>query len=90
MASFCEGKVAVVTGAGGTLCSCIAKDLALIKKCAEKAVECALAGIGGVIGQDENKKDQLRACEFERIKGGKPFDVKSKEFVKLLAAIGQA
>ena len=28
-ASFCEGKVAVVTGAGGTLCSCIAKDLAL-------------------------------------------------------------
>ena len=68
----------------------IAKDLALIKKCAEKAVECALAGIGGVIGQDENKKDQLRACEFERIKGGKPFDVKSKDFVKLLAAIGQA
>jgi pyrophosphate--fructose-6-phosphate 1-phosphotransferase len=68
----------------------IAKDLALIKKCAEKAVECALSGIGGVIGQDENKKDQLRACEFERIKGGKPFDVKSKEFVKLLAAIGQA
>ena len=29
MASFCEGKVAVVTGAGGPLCSCIAKDLAL-------------------------------------------------------------
>ncbi len=29
MASFCEGKVAVVTGAGGTLCSCIARDLAL-------------------------------------------------------------
>ena len=29
MPSFCEGKVAVVTGAGGTLCSCIAKDLAL-------------------------------------------------------------
>ena len=28
MASFCEGKVAVVTGAGGTLCSCIAIDLA--------------------------------------------------------------
>lgn len=28
MASYCEGKVAVVTGAGGTLCSCIAEDLA--------------------------------------------------------------
>ena len=26
--SFCTGKVAVVTGAGGTLCSCIAEDLA--------------------------------------------------------------
>ena len=28
MSSYCEGKVAVVTGAGGTLCSAIAKDLA--------------------------------------------------------------
>ena len=28
MASYCEDKVAVVTGAGGTLCSCIAIDLA--------------------------------------------------------------
>ena len=27
--NYCEGKVAVVTGAGGTLCSAIAKDLAL-------------------------------------------------------------
>ena len=26
--SFCEGIVAVVTGAGGTLCSCMAIDLA--------------------------------------------------------------
>ena len=26
--NYCEGKVAVVTGAGGTLCSAIAKDLA--------------------------------------------------------------
>ena len=28
MSNYCEGKVAVVTGAGGTLCSAIAKDLA--------------------------------------------------------------
>ena len=28
MDSYCEGKVAVVTGAGGTLCSAIAVDLA--------------------------------------------------------------
>ena len=28
MNSYCKDKVAVVTGAGGTLCSAIAKDLA--------------------------------------------------------------
>ena len=28
MSEFCKDKVAVVTGAGGTLCSAIAKDLA--------------------------------------------------------------
>ena len=67
----------------------IAKDLELIKKCAEKAVASALAGVGGVIGQDENRGNVLRACEFERIKGGKPFDISSKEFKSLLAAIGQ-
>ncbi len=68
----------------------IAKDIALIKKCAAKAVKCAFARQGGVIGEDENKKNELRACEFERIKGGKPFDIKSREFVSLLKAIGQA
>ena len=67
----------------------IDRDIALIKKCAAKAVKCALAREGGVIGEDENKGGVLRACEFERIKGGKPFDVKSKEFVSLLQSIGQ-
>jgi pyrophosphate--fructose-6-phosphate 1-phosphotransferase len=67
----------------------IAKDIALIKKCAAKAVKCAIAREGGVIGEDENRNGVLRACEFERIKGGKPFDVKAPEFVALLKAIGQ-
>ncbi len=67
----------------------IARDIALIKKCAAKAVKCALARQGGVIGEDENKKNELRACEFERIKGGKPFNAKSPAFVALLKAIGQ-
>ena len=68
----------------------IARDIALIKKCAAKAVKCAFARQGGVIGEDEDHGNVLRACEFERIKGGKPFNVKSPEFVALLKAIGQA
>jgi pyrophosphate--fructose-6-phosphate 1-phosphotransferase len=67
----------------------IAKDLELIQACAKKAVECAFAGIGGVIGEDENKNGELRACEFERIKGGKPFDIAAPWFAALLKDIGQ-
>ncbi len=65
------------------------KDLRLIHECCVKAVECALAGIGGVIGKDEEKHNELRACEFERIKGGKPFNVRNSRFRKMLAEIGQ-
>ena len=67
----------------------IAKDKALIQSCAKKAVECALAGTGGVVGEDENKGGELRACEFPRIKGGKPFDIDTPWFGQLLASIGQ-
>ena len=66
-----------------------AKDLDLIQACAKKAVECALAGIGGVVGEDEDKNGELRACEFPRIKGGKPFDFSQPWFQELLHAIGQ-
>ncbi|QHI70428.1 pyrophosphate--fructose-6-phosphate 1-phosphotransferase [Tichowtungia aerotolerans] len=65
-------------------------DLNLILACCDKAVECALAGIGGVIGEDEDKNDELRACEFPRIAGGKPFDIDAPWFGELLADIGQA
>ena len=66
-----------------------AADRKLIKRCAVKAVQCAFAGEGGVVGEDEARGNQLRAIEFERIKGGKPFDIKSKWFLKLLKEIGQ-
>lgn len=66
-----------------------AVDLDLIKRCAYKAVECALAGIGGVVGEDEDRDGELRACEFPRIKGGKPFDIDTPWFRSLLEAIGQ-
>jgi len=64
-------------------------DLKLILACCDKAVECALAGIGGVIGEDENANNELRACEFPRIAGGKPFDIDEPWFGELLADIGQ-
>lgn len=67
-----------------------AADLELIKACCDKAVECALAGTGGVIGEDEDANDELRACEFPRIAGGKPFDIDVPWFGGLLADIGQA
>lgn len=66
-----------------------AADKELIIKCADKAVDCAMMGVGGVIGEDENNNNELRACEFERIKGGKPFDTDQAWFNDLLAAIGQ-
>ena len=66
-----------------------AADRKLIQRCAIKAVQCAFAGKGGVVGEDEGHGNQLRAIEFERIKGGKPFDIKTKWFARLLKAIGQ-
>jgi len=66
-----------------------AKDLNLIKSCVDKAVEAALAGESGVIGHDEDQGLILRAIEFARIKGGKPFDHSQGWFEELLADIGQ-
>jgi pyrophosphate--fructose-6-phosphate 1-phosphotransferase len=66
-----------------------AADLALIQTCVEHSVECALRRESGVVGQDEERGDVLRAIEFPRIKGGKPFNVGEPWFVDLLAAIGQ-
>jgi pyrophosphate--fructose-6-phosphate 1-phosphotransferase len=66
-----------------------ADDLRLIKSCTDLAVECALRREGGVIGHDEENGDRLRAIEFSRIKGGKPFDIDVPWFGELLDAIGQ-
>jgi len=42
------------------------------------------------MGQDENKEGEpIRAIEFERIKGGKPFDIKQQWFQDMLKEIGQ-
>ena len=65
------------------------EDLALIKECTDLAVDTALAGGSGVIGHDEERGDELRAIEFERIAGGKAVDAESEWFRELLASIGQ-
>jgi pyrophosphate--fructose-6-phosphate 1-phosphotransferase len=66
-----------------------ADDLRLIKSCVDLAVECALRRESGVIGHDEERQNVLRAIEFARIKGGKPFEPSKAWFVELLTAIGQ-
>jgi pyrophosphate--fructose-6-phosphate 1-phosphotransferase len=65
-------------------------DLRLIKSCTDHAVDCALRGEAGVVGHDEERDGRLRAIEFDRIKGGKRFDVATPWFTGMLADIGQA
>ena len=65
------------------------RDLELIRSCVDTAVETALAGGTGLVGHDEERGDELRAIEFDRIKGGKNFDIDAAWFEELLAGIGQ-
>ncbi|WP_031435725.1 pyrophosphate--fructose-6-phosphate 1-phosphotransferase [Methylomarinum vadi] len=66
------------------------EDMRLIKSCADLAVECAFRRESGVMGHDEDNNNVLRAIEFPRIKGGKPFDIDTDWFSQTLAEIGQA
>jgi pyrophosphate--fructose-6-phosphate 1-phosphotransferase len=64
-------------------------DLELIRSMTDLAVDSAMRGEPGVIGHDEERGDELRAIEFSRIKGGKPFDITTPWFGELLTGIGQ-
>ena len=66
-----------------------ATDLELIRACTEHAVDAALSGSSGVVGQDEDRGGELRTIEFDRIKGGKAFDVSAPWFRELLRELGQ-
>eukprot|EP01052_Picozoa_sp_SAG31_P042087 SAG31_NODE_6571_length_1968_cov_7.072231_2_plen_253_part_00 len=75
-----------------------AQDRELIRACCELGVESALAGTTGCIGVDDEsdgpgkangQAGKLRAIEFERIKGGKPFNKDVEWFQSLLQSIGQ-
>ncbi len=65
-------------------------DRALIRACAHHAVDAGLRGESGVVGEDEERGDELRVIEFDRIKGGKHFDTGARWFVDLLEEIGQS
>jgi pyrophosphate--fructose-6-phosphate 1-phosphotransferase len=64
-------------------------DLALIKSMTDLAVDSAIAGNAGVVGHDEENGDVLSVIAFDRIKGGKPFDITQQWYLDLLAEIGQ-
>ncbi len=64
-------------------------DMDLIQKTAKLAVQSALKNRSGVIGQDEDNENQMTCIEFDRIKGGKPFDISLDWFKNMLEDIKQ-
>lgn len=65
------------------------QDLELIKASGKLGPKLALDGQCGVVGMDEEKNGELGLIDFERIKGGKPFNVDQRWFNELLAEMGQ-
>ena len=65
------------------------RDLKLISDSAKMAVDYATMGKSGLIGMDDELDGKLAKIDFERIKGGKPFDVNNQWFQKMLKDIGQ-
>ena len=63
------------------------RDLSLIKKSATLAAEYGLLGQNGVVGLDEDNNDELRLINFDRIKGGKPFNTDQNWFQDMLKEI---
>ena len=87
MNTFCEGKVAVVTGAGGTLCSAIAIDLArkgakvvLIGRTREK-LEKVAAAITGTTGVPPVANGQDARSPSVRIEPGDVTDEKAMQAI---------
>lgn len=65
------------------------EDRRLIAEFVGVAVQAAMAGQAGLVGQDEERGGELRVIEFARVKGGKPFDTSVEWFSSLLGSIGQ-
>lgn len=65
------------------------EDVRLIQSMVDFAVGAGLRGEPGVIGHDEGHGGRMRAIEFTRIRGGRPFDIDQPWFSQLLGSIGQ-
>ena len=65
------------------------RDLELIQNSAGLATEVALGHRSGVIGKDMDNDNKLGLIDFNRIKGGKPFDYKTEWYNDMLNEIGQ-
>ena len=65
------------------------QDLELIKQSAFFGAGKAITEESGVAGLDDDHGQELRLIEFERIKGGKPFDVNTDWYQSMLKEIGQ-
>ncbi len=63
------------------------KDLDLIFQLADYAVFSAIRGVSGVVGCDEEKNNKLSCINFNRIKGGKPFDTSLGWYRKMIQEI---
>ncbi len=64
-------------------------DLRLIQSMVDLAVESGLNKVSGVTGHDEDQGGRLRTIEFPRIRGGKPFDLKTPWFKEVMDYLGQ-
>ena len=65
------------------------RDLELIQSSAGLAAEVALDQKSGVIGRDMDNDNKLGLIDFNRIKGGKPFDYDTEWYKNMLNEIGQ-
>ena len=62
-------------------------DLNLIFEVADHAMKSAVAGINGVVGWDEDNNNTLSCIDFNRIKGGKPFDTTLTWYTNMIQEI---
>jgi len=65
------------------------RDIDLIKRSAFFGAEQALERRSGLAGLDDDKNGELNLIDFERIKGGKPFDADLDWYRSILIEIGQ-
>ena len=50
-------------------------------------MQSAVEGSSGVVGWDEDNKNKLSCIDFNRIKGGKPFDTKLDWYTEMMNEI---